>query len=88
MPGTLTEVLHHGNNYHRRHIAFSGAVAPVDLQRFANDSPYLYNADADQLIRMVSEINESGETYLGWSRFYLEPPADDQRPSLNRGIHG
>lgn len=74
-PGTLTEVIHHGEYYHRRDTSSESTVSAASLRHFVSESPYVYGVVDLHLARMMSELKRNGETYLGWSRFYLEPPA-------------
>jgi hypothetical protein len=74
-PGTLTERLSHGDFYHRRETASGPTVSEEDLRLFAIASPYGYDLNAEHCDRMLTEIAETSETWIGWSRFYLEPPA-------------
>lgn len=74
VPGTLTEVIQHGDYFHRHDAQAGRSVSVEELRGFVSGSPYGYRLRGAELERMHSEINATGQTELGWSSFYLERP--------------
>lgn len=87
-PGTLTEVIAHGDYYHRRDVEAGHSVSAEELERFVGDSPYMRRLRPDALDRMLSEINATGQTELGWSTFYLESPRSRGKEQRSLTSHG